>query len=252
MRVLDSIMDKTKNLFDQVREEVVDIWRGLDSTGKFVVTGCLAGIALILMMMLSACGPIQTGGSGDQHITNQTIITTSVNGSASSASSGGAATGGTTLQPGETYSFNAGSKTDWSSGTITFSLTGLGFDMLPPSGDCVLFLARFFTPSGAEGNFHFNIASLVPRLTSQRFDGTCSPWCDRQAPGSVAWVSTDVYTFSAVWDSATVSLIIRDSSSKVVFSGSVQTDGAYAGEDWIGVTNALVSNTITVIDPVVK
>jgi hypothetical protein len=129
------------------------------------------------------------------------------------------------------------SKTEWASGKVTFKITGLAYSTLPPSADFFLFMAKFKTPNGKEGTFQYNIADLKPRLISQRFDGTCSSFCEHQSMGSVNWNSAETYSFTFTWDASNVNLEVTDSSGSVVQSGSVPTDGEYAGVDWIRAGN---------------
>jgi hypothetical protein len=156
---------------------------------------------------------------------------------------------------GNYYEFDLSSKADMSSGAISFKLRGLSYDSLPAGQDAFFLLAMLTTPSGAEGNFQFNIADLSPRLISQRFDGTCPKFCENQAIGSVNWRAAETYSFAVSWTSSTVTCLVKDSAGGVVFSQSVPTDGVYAGSKYVRVGNGVLppyggsANEITIINP---
>ena len=150
------------------------------------------------------------------------------------------------------------SKTKWASGIVTFKITGLGYSALPPSADFFLFMAKLKTPNGKEGTFQYNIADLRPRLISQRFDGTCSSFCEHQSAGSVNWNPAETYSFTFTWDASNVNLEVKDSSGSVVHSGSVPTDGEYAGVSWIRAGNGVlppyagVKGQVYIINPTLE
>lgn len=156
------------------------------------------------------------------------------------------------------YEFDPSTKANWSSGTISFKLRGLSYDSLPVGRDAFFFMAKLTTPSGSEGNFHFNIADRVPRLISQRFDGTCPRFCEHQALGNVNWSASETYSFSVSWTAASVTCVVTDSTGRIVYNDSVPTDGAYTGYDWVRVGNGVVppyggsDNEITIINPTLK
>jgi hypothetical protein len=116
-------------------------------------------------------------------------------------------------------------------------------------------MAKLTAPSGDEANFEFNIADRVPRLISQRFDGTCPRFCEHQALGDVKWSASETYSFSVTWTAASVTCVVTDSSGKMVYNDSVPTDGAYEGYDWVRVGNGVVppyggsDKEITIINP---
>jgi hypothetical protein len=166
--------------------------------------------------------------------------------------------GGTSYNSGKWYEFPTSGKTDWSKGVITFSITGLDYSMLPIGKDYFLFMARFVTPNGNEGNFELNLADLSTRLISQRFDGGCSgrTFCEQQNIGNVSWVSSEVYSMRFEWNDTIVQCDIKDSAGNIVFSGSVNTWGAYASVDFVRAGNGVIPPypgvpfPITVISPV--
>lgn len=158
----------------------------------------------------------------------------------------------------EWYSMDASGKTDWSHGKITFSVKGLIFTELPRGKDGFLFMAKLKTPSGQESNFQFNIADILPRLISQRFDGTCPRHCEEQWSDGVNWRGDETYSFVFEWTQSAVTCVVKDTAGAVMFDGKVNTFGLYAGVDWIRVGNGVyppypaVSSAITVINPTLE
>lgn len=132
------------------------------------------------------------------------------------------------------------SKVAWGTGRIKFKIRGLDYNKLT-SSDTFIFMAKLKAPNGDEGNFHYNIADKVPRLITQRFDGTCSPFCEHQAHGSVNWNPAETYAFEFAWDYTTVYMVVKDSSGNTVHSASVTSDGSYTGVDWIRVGNGVMT-----------
>lgn len=159
---------------------------------------------------------------------------------ASGGGGGGGGGAGTSYNAGEWHEFPTGAKSDWSSGVVTFSITGLAFDMLPAGKDYFLFMAKMVTPNGMEGNFQINIADLTPRLISQRFDGTCPRFCEQQDIGDIQWLIDETYSFRIEWNTSTVTCVIRDSGGNTMFNGSVNTWGAYAGAEFVRVGNGVL------------
>lgn len=155
----------------------------------------------------------------------------------------------------EWYSMDVRGKADCSHGKITFSVKGLSFAELPRGKDGFLFMAKLKTPSGQESNFQFNIADILPRLISQRFDGTCPRHCEEQWSDGVNWRGDETYSFVFEWDQTKVTCVVKDTAGAVMFDGKVNTFGLYAGVDWIRVGNGVyppypaVSSAITVINP---
>lgn len=158
----------------------------------------------------------------------------------------------------EWYSMDVSGKTDWSHGKITFSVKGLSFDQLPRGKDGFLFMAKLKTPNGQEGNFQYNIADILPRLISQRFDGTCPRHCEEQWSDGVNWSGEETYSFVFEWTQSTVTCVVKDSAGTVMFDGKVNTFGPYVGADWIRIGNGIyppypaVSSAITVINPTLE
>lgn len=177
-----------------------------------------------------------------------------------SSGGGGDNGGGNNYNVGEWYSFDTSGKTNWSRGSITFSITGLAYNAIPTGArnDFFLFMAKLTGGGGQEANFHYNIADRVPRLISQRFDGTCSPFCEQQSHGDVNWRAGETYTFRFEWTPSTVTCVVTDSSGRTVHDGSVDTFGAFTGVDWVRVGNGVlppypgVNDAITVIAPVLR
>lgn len=156
------------------------------------------------------------------------------------------------------YEFDLSTKANWSSGAISFKLRGLSYDSLPQGKDAFFLMAKLTTPGGAEANFQFNIADRIPRLISQRFDGTCPRFCENQAYGSVNWSAAETYSFAVSWTTTIVTCVVTDSTGSVVYSDSVPTDGVYSGYDYVRVGNGVVppyggsDNEITIINPIIK
>jgi hypothetical protein len=171
---------------------------------------------------------------------------------------GGGGGSGSAYNSEEFYEFPTAGKADWSVGVVTFSITGLAFDMLPRGKDYFLFMAKFVTPNGNEGNFQMNIADLTPRLISQRFDGTCPRFCEQQNIGDINWLINEVYSFRFDWNSSTVTCVIKDSGGNIMFDGFVNTWGTFAGVSFVRVGNGVlppylgVGYPITVIAPTMQ
>lgn len=223
---------------------------------KLATGGALLGVVAILW----SCGSVTTsapqptgGGTVDLAPETETQATTQES-----------ETGGQTATTDTVYKYTVNNwyefpevntKSDWSSGSVSFKLTGMSYDSLPAGADAFIFMAKLITPNGSEGNFQFNIADLTPRLISQRFDGTCASFCENQSHGSVYWDAAETYSFVITWSSSLVTCIVTDSAGNTVYSGSVPTDGAYAGVDWVRVGNGVMppyggsSSEITIINP---
>lgn len=139
------------------------------------------------------------------------------------------------------YFFNTSGAPSFASGRVSFKVTGLDAGALN-SRDFFLFFAKMVTPSGKEGNFQidlFNDGTNNARLISQRFDGTCSNFCEHHDISTgIGWDPGATYYFDIQWNSSTVSLTAMDAGSgQTVWTASVPTDGSYSGADSIGVGN---------------
>lgn len=177
-----------------------------------------------------------------------------------SAGGGGGGGAGNHYDAGEWYAFDASVKTNWSRGIVTFSITGLDYSAIPMGAgqDFFLFMAKLTGGGGQEANFHYNIADRIPRLISQRFDGTCSPFCEQQSRGDVNWRADETYSFRFEWTASTVTCLVKDSSGTTVHDGSVDTFGAFTGVEWVRIGNGVLppypglSDAIAVIAPALQ
>ncbi|MBI4666834.1 MAG: fibronectin type III domain-containing protein [Nitrospinae bacterium] len=158
---------------------------------------------------------------------------------------------------GQAYQFSLSGAPTMTNGKLSFKVTGLSDSILPSGRDFFLMFAKMTTPSGAEGNFQIDLfidGAVNSRFISQRFDGTCSSFCERQnIHTEVSWNGSATYKFEFEWNSSTVYMLVTDASSgATVMSGSLPTDGAYVGADYIRVGNGALSgysgvgSTITV------
>ncbi len=137
-------------------------------------------------------------------------------------------------------------------GKLSFTITGTT-NWEIGSGDAMLIFFNAMN-NGREVNWHFqyyNLGAVVEhRLTTQRFDGTCSPFCEQksisqalQFPNSSTDRSTS-YHFDCMWLSGTdpityASCDVSDPTTGTVIyqTGNVDTQGNYGELSYVGVGN---------------
>jgi hypothetical protein len=154
------------------------------------------------------------------------------------------------------------SKADWSAGSISFSIRGLDYNSIPDDGNVQnnywLFWAELYAPNGKGATFTYGIIAGTSRLISQRFDGTCSNWCEHQNRSTIHWDPAETYSFLFTWDSSNVSVVVKNSAGETLHSGTVSTDGAYSGFNYVRVGNEVragyngTDGDVTVINPVLN
>jgi hypothetical protein len=137
-------------------------------------------------------------------------------------------------------------------GKLSFTITGTtNYEI--PSGDAMLIFVHALT-NDREVNWHFQYynlgAEVEHRLTTQRFDGVCSNFCEQktisrslQFPNSSTDRSTS-YHFDCTWESgdeaftyASCDVSDPTSGDTIYRTGQVDTQGPYGKLHYVGVGN---------------
>jgi hypothetical protein len=130
-------------------------------------------------------------------------------------------------------------------GKITFSSTGTHNWDIAVGTDTFSLLVHAQGHNGHEVNWHwhsYNLGAVIEsRLTAQRFDGTCSGFCeDTYITQALQYFSTEeVYDWDCSWDSGGTACTISRDGNLIVQTATVPT-GYYGALNYIGVgTGAL-------------
>ena len=125
-------------------------------------------------------------------------------------------------------------------GLITFSSTGTSNSDFGSSDTFSLFVHAQGN-GGAEVNWHWHSYSvggdIESRLTTQRFDGVCSSFCEeRWISRSLQYYNTaDVFDWKCDWDAGGVACVVSKNGNTVAESIVVPTKGRYYALNYIGV-----------------
>lgn len=256
---------------------------------KFYVRDVLKLSVTLVVLAMAACGstssdiPATTASetsSGSASTSGGTDSTSTTSGGTDTSSTSGGTTGSTTTEAWATsygalsyWSFDNSttmpyatesitSKTDWSAGSISFSISGLDYDSISDDdkveNNYWLFWAELYAPNGKSATFIYGLAAGTSRLISQRFDGTCSPFCENQNLSTIHWDPAETYSFLFTWDASNVSVVVKNSAGDTLHSGTVSTDGVYSAVNYIRVGNQVragykgTAGAVTVINPVLN
>ncbi|MBI4666843.1 MAG: hypothetical protein HY751_10595 [Nitrospinae bacterium] len=161
---------------------------------------------------------------------------------------------------GQYYSFQLNNTVSWAKGRISFKAKGIADNLLPGAEWWIIF-GMMVTPNGREGNFQYVMWSegaSHERLITQRFDGTCSNFCENQdRVTAISWNAATTYQFEVTWGGGVVSMVITDADTgaPVYTYGGLTTNGDYSGASYINVGNGAfpsyhhsLAGTLTVSD----
>ena len=125
-------------------------------------------------------------------------------------------------------------------GRITFSSTGMSNDQIHHEGVFSLFI-HAQGHQNLEVNWHWvswpSGGGLTSRLTTQRFDGTCRPFCEKNwQTTALSYISTaEVFDWDCSWDTGGAACEVTKNGNTVLASPVVTTEGPYFQLNYIGV-----------------
>jgi len=131
-------------------------------------------------------------------------------------------------------------------GKLTFKITNLDKSELPDH-DGTFFVFSHLYGYGDEREVNFSVVlwdsggdNIVTYLITQRHDGVCSNFCERQSRQmGVQYERSHTYQFDFEWDTSNITLSITDTTTDtVLFVGTIPTDGPYLGVRYINVGNS--------------